>query len=194
MNNVDYCDECGGEIVGIICSVCYKRSRITRDIGRTKIYLQGKICDAKKGRKIDSVFYDKDFVKDFTGIEKLGVISCTHGYWNYEKIIKSGVIKRKVPKSVIDMRYHHSRHIYIDKDLRFKKKKVRITAIYMLGIEFFVDIGFSDKDEKDLIVAPGFTSHVWNSKNKKEKKRGEKTKIQKKKTKGQKKSSKKKKT
>lgn len=180
MNSVDYCDDCGGEIVGVMCSICFKRSRITRGIGRTKIYLQEKICDAKKGNKVDSLFYDKEFIKDVTGIDKLGRVLCVHNNWNYEKIIDNETVKRKVPKSVIDMRCHHSRHIYFDKELRFKKRKIRITDKYMSGIEFFIDIGFSDKEEKDLIIVSGFIDNVRNSKNKKGLKRGERRKTRRK--------------
>lgn len=172
MNSVGYCNECGGEIVGITCSACYKRFRITRDIGRTKKYLQEKICDAKKGGKVDSVFYDKEFVKDITGVDKFGrAILCSFSYWNYEKIIKRRTVKRKSPKSVIDVRGYHCRFSYLDKDkLRFKKK-VRMTTMHIKGIEFFVDIGFGDKKEKDLIVVSGFASHVWNNKNRKKRKK-----------------------
>ncbi len=156
MDNADYCDKCGGEIVGITCSVCLKKAKILRDIGDTKIYLQEKICDVKKENKIDSLFYDKEFVSCITGIEKFGrKILCKHNDWNYEKIINSGAVKRKVAKSVIDMICHHSRYIYFDNELRFKKKKIRITDIYIQGIRFFVDIGYGNND-KDFIMATGF--------------------------------------
>lgn len=170
MNNAEYCDECGGEIIGVTCSVCFKRAKTSRHIGYTKIFLQEKICDAKKSNKIDSIFYDKEFVKDVTGIEKLGKTLCTYdklNYWNYDRIIESDTVKIKVPKSVIDMRCHNSHYIYFDNDLRFKKKKIRITDIYIPGIRFFVDIGFSD-NEKDFIIATGFK--WWSNKSKKDKK------------------------
>jgi hypothetical protein len=171
MNNVDYCYECGGEIVGIMCSVCYKTYRSTRNIGSTKKYLQEKICDAKKGGKIDSLFYDKEFIKEVTGDDRLGsAILCTSIYQNYEKIIKNGRVKRKAPRSVID---YHPQFTYLDNEKLRSKKKVRVDIMSISGIKLFVGIGFSDKNEKNLIISSGFTNKNKNkNKNKKRNKKG----------------------
>jgi hypothetical protein len=162
-NNIDYCNECGGEIVDIACSVCHKTYRSPRNIGSTKRYLQEKICDAKKSKKTDSLFYNKDFVIDITGDERLGrAILCASIYWNYDKIINNGRVRRKSSKSVIDIR---PKFTYLNNEESMFKKKVIIDIMKILGTRLFVAIGFDD--EKNLIISSGFVNKYKNKKKKK---------------------------